>query len=309
MRGSPRFMSNALKATDLPQADRHHAIALALTQGIGPKTLTKLLARFGTLAAILNASPAELQEIPGIGSKTAAAIRAIDLSAVATDLSRFENSGISVLLWSDAAYPSALRGLNDAPLIVFVRGHLDESPRVAIVGTREPSQASIDCAESLATDFASQGWTVVSGMARGIDSAAHRGALAAGGRTVAVLGCGVSRIYPPENHELARQIVANGALLSEFHPDRRPAANLLTIRNRVISGLSRAVIVVEAGETSGSLYAARRAHAQGRLVFAIPNGSIGNQKLLTDFAQPLESAAEAIATIAGHRSPTSDSVL
>jgi len=159
-------------------------------------------------------------------------------------------------------------------------------------------------AYQLAAAFARRGWVVISGLARGIDTAAHRGALLAGGRTLAVLGCGVNVAYPPENWRLAGQVRANGALVSEAHPDAPPTATALMRRNRLIAGLSRAVIVVEAPDDSGALHAARYAHAQGRPVFA-PDNSAGNAALLRDFASPLPDEIETL--LAHLKSPDSQS--
>lgn len=272
------------------------AIALALTPGIGTRTIGRLLATFGTFSAILNASLDQLQTVQGIGPKTAAAIRAVDLPRVEADLRRFADQGIHAVTWLDAGYPALLTTLSDAPLVLFYRGTFDPvgTPTIAIVGTREPSDDSVQSAERLAAEFAESGWTVVSGMARGIDSAAHRGALLANGRTLAVLGCGVNVVYPPENRDLAHRIVNNGAILSECHPAVKPAPMALTIRNRIITGLSRAVIIIEAGATSGALHAARRAQAQRRPVFAVANGSAGNAALLANGASPAISAQQVI---------------
>jgi DNA processing protein len=282
------------------------AVALALTAGIGKKTIGRLLATFGTLNAILDASPVELRTVHGVGAKTAAAIHRLDtdhLSRLEADLHRAWDNGIKTAIWQDdPAYPGPLHELDDAPLAVFYRGAWLESDwqAVAIVGTREPTAESLAVAEELAGDFAHRGWTVVSGLARGIDAAAHAGALAAKGRTLAVLGSGVasSAIYPPEHSTLAEQIIPYGALLCECHPTAQPSASALTIRNRIISGLSRVVIIVEAGATSGALHAARWARQQNRPVFVVPNGSAGNSMLLNDGARPVVSADGIVAALA-----------
>lgn len=279
------------------------AVALALTPGIGSKTIQRLLAVFSTLDAILCASDDQLQTVQGIGPKTALAIRRIELERVAADLRHFARQGVGVVTWLDADFPGSLAKLDDAPLALFYRGALKASAwtpqAVAIVGTREPSAASIDKAETLAAAFTERGWIVVSGLARGIDSAAHRGALDAGGQTLAVLGSGVNVIYPPENGALARRLLDSGSLLSECHPLAKPSALGLTIRNRIITGLSHAVIIVEAGATSGALHAARRAKGQGRLVCAVPNESAGNLQLLADGALALESVDQVISELSG----------
>ncbi len=275
--------------------ERTITIALALTERIGWTLIHRLIDRFGTLEAAFGATDAELRSVHGIGKQIAANIRAIDLPRLEADLHRFETLGIRVATWQDAAYPDVLNRLPDRPLTLFWKGTLPakDAPTVAIVGTREPSPDSVQRAAQLAGAFARRGWTVISGLARGIDTAGHEGALAAGGCTTAVLGCGVNVIYPPENGPLAGRIQSNGALIAEVHPDTPPSPMALMRRNRLITGLSRAVIVVEAPVNSGALHAARYAHEQGRPVFAIDN-SAGNAALLRDFAHPLPDSIDAL---------------
>ncbi len=268
--------------------DRTRIIALALTDRVGWTLIHRLIERFGTLEAALSASPDALQTVQGIGKQIAANIRAIDLDRLAAELWRFEAQGITVATWQDAHYPARLKGLDDRPLALFWKGAIqpEDTRSIAIVGTRQPAGASIRLAQQWAADLAARGWTVVSGLARGIDTAAHQGALAANGRTIAVLGCGVNVVYPPENRPLAAQVIASGALISEVHPNTAPTANTLMRRNRLIAGLSRALIVIEAPADSGALHAARYAHGQGTPVFAVDN-SEGNAALLRDFARVL----------------------
>ncbi|MHB8629849.1 MAG: DNA-processing protein DprA [Aggregatilineales bacterium] len=280
------------------------AVALALTPGVGKKTIGRLLETFGTFDAILAAAPVELSSVHGIGAKTASAIHRLDadhLTRLDDELTQAARDGIKTVTWREAAYPGPLHDLDDAPLAVFCRGEWLESDwqAVAIVGTREPSAESLTIAEGLAVGFAARGWTVVSGLARGIDAAAHTSALAAGGRTLAVLGSGITptAIYPPEHQELAEQAIACGAVLCECHPAAQPSASALTIRNRIISGLSRAVIIIEAGATSGALHAARWARRQNRPLFAVPNGSAGNSMLLNDGVHPADSVDGIIAAL------------
>jgi DNA processing protein len=277
--------------------ERTCAIALALADRVGWKLVHRLLDRFGTLQAALNASTAELQTVPGIGQQIAASIHAVDRIRLKADLRRFEAQGITLAIWQDATYPERLKSLADQPLILFWKGayHPADAPTVAIVGTRAPATASAQRAYQLAAAFARRGWVVISGLARGIDTAAHRGALLTGGRTLAVLGCGVNVTYPPENWRLAAQVRANGTVISEVHPDAPPTVTALMRRNRLIAGLSRAVIVVEAPDGSGALHAARYAHEQGRPVFAL-NNSAGNTALLRDFASPLPDDIETLLT-------------
>jgi DNA processing protein len=261
---------------------------LALTGGVGWTLTTRLVERFGDLSEALAASEAALRSVVGIGPATAGLIRRIDLTRVAVTLDSLAQDGVSMAAWPDADYPAAFHALPDKPLAVFWRGclPLPGQPCIAIVGTRTPSRNAARLAHDWALMFASRGWAVVSGLARGVDTCAHQGALAANGATLAVLGGGVNRIYPPENAELARQIMHRGGLISEFHPDSNVARETLVFRNRLIGALARATIVIEAGGDSGALHAARRAHALGRPVFA-PGNSEGNRAILADFARLL----------------------
>ncbi|HLY24945.1 MAG TPA: DNA-processing protein DprA [Aggregatilineales bacterium] len=274
----------------LTDDERLSLIGLAMTRSIGPRLLDRLLARFGTLGAVLSASVEDLRTVQGIGPVIAGSIRRIDLRRLESELARFESQGIAFATWQDSAYPPALLKLDDKPLVVFWKGawqwEADDCRAIAIVGTREAQPQWARYAREYGKALAQRGWLVVSGMARGIDSAGQRGALEGGGRTLAVLGCGVNVVYPPENHALAKDIAANGALLCEVHPDTSPSPNALTRRNRLITALSAATLVIEAGGASGALHAARCAHAQGRPVYAVDN-SEGNAALLQDFAQPL----------------------
>src|SRR4030095_16800792 len=204
--------------------------------------------------------------------------------------------GIEVVPWSDPRYPAALGTIVDPPLVLWVRGIVDalRGPAVAIVGSRAGSPYALAVAERLATDLASRGVVVVSGLARGVDSAAHRGALASG-VTVAVLGSGVDVLYPPEHTLLAREIEKDGAVISEVVPGTPPQQWFFPLRNRIISGLSRAIVVIEAGERSGSLITARCALEQGRDVLAVPGNILsgrnrGAHGLLRDGAKIVESA-------------------
>lgn len=261
-------------------------VALSLIPHLGSQAIARLLDHFGSLDAVLSASAAELKTVPGIGPKLAAAIRAADVSAVQAALASWLAEGIAVLQRDQPGYPIALRGLPDAPVVLFQRGALapQDARAIAIVGTRRPSLQARQTAHALTAHFAARGWTVVSGLAAGIDTLAHKAALACGGRTLAVLGSGARVVYPPANAPLVARVLARGALLSESHPDANPSASALVARNRIISGLSRAVIVVEAGPDSGSLHAARFARAQGRLVCAVRCAALGNVQLLAEGA-------------------------
>ncbi len=263
-------------------------VGLCLIPGIGGVTLRNLLDRFGDVEAVYAASPAALRSVPGIGPRLAAAIKAVDVQQVAAAITAWEQAGFTLLTASHHCYPALLRNLRDAPPLLFCRGALQPSDDLAvgIVGTRQPSPAARAYATVLAEGLAARGWTIVSGLAWGIDLAAHTGALQGGGRTIAVLGSGLNQI-PPAKHTLAARIAASGALLSEWHPDTPASPPALVARNRIISGMSRAVIVVEAGEQSGSLYTARFAYKQGRPILAVDNGSAGNTALLANGAAVL----------------------
>jgi DNA processing protein len=276
-------------------------VALSLLPNVGGRTLAMLLDHFGDLDAIFSASESDLRAVRGIGPKLSAAIRSIDLDHTAAEMAAWQSAGIEVLLQpafhtlssaprtANGLYPAALAALPDAPPVLFGRGTLipGDTRSVAIVGTRSPPAAARRFAASMAQAFAQRGWTIVSGLAAGIDTAAHEGALHAGGRTLAILGSGVNVVYPPQNAALAAAIRGHGGLFAEVHPEATPTSPALVARNRIISGLSRAIIVVEASETSGSLHAARFARHQNRPVYAVANDRPGNRQLIADGARPL----------------------
>jgi DNA processing protein len=260
---------------------RLHWVALSLTPGIGGKTMRRLLKRFGDAEAVFGAPDEALLAVPRIGEKTLRAIRAVRLEQVEAELLSLEDEGIGVLVWDDEDYPANLRTAADAPPLLFVCGTIlpEDARAVAIVGTRTPSSKGLENAHITAVALVARGLTVVSGLALGVDTAAHTGALRAGGRTLAVLGSGLRVIHPRSNAELAEQITVSGALLSELHPNTPVRGFQLMARDRIVSGLSRAIVVVEARLESGSLDTAQRAREQGRPLFAIP-GSPGCDALL-----------------------------
>jgi DNA processing protein len=219
------------------------------------------------------------------------------LSRAALAIARAQDSGVHLITWNAASYPAALSAIADPPPVLWIRGNPNAltARAVAIVGSRAGSEYGLAVAERLAADLASRHILIVSGLARGIDSAAHRGALAAKGTTLAVLGCGADVIYPSEHRDLARQIECAGAIVSELVPGTPPQKQFFPLRNRIISGLSRAVLIVEAGEKSGSLITARCALEQGRDVLAVPGNVLtgrnrGGHALLKDGAKIVESA-------------------
>ncbi|MXX51261.1 MAG: DNA-protecting protein DprA [Chloroflexi bacterium] len=225
-----------------------------------------------------------------------AARQKIDLQR---ELDKVAAAGASLLSQDDAAYPALLRQLDDRPLLLYVRGQVMDADEkcLGVVGTRKPSKRGWDAANELSQELARQGVTIVSGLAHGIDAAAHRGALAGGGRTIAVLGCGIDKIYPRENSEIAEEVIASGAIFSELPIGSPPLPTNFLQRNRIISGLSHGVLVAEAPERSGALNTAHHALAQGRDVFAVPHGyySIsgrGCNRLIQDGAQLVMDASD-----------------
>ena len=268
-----------------------------MVDGVGPRIRRVLLDRFESAAAVFAAAPSELKELPGIGTKLVRKITfARDEIDVEAELSLCREHGIGVLGEEDEAYPQMLREIPDPPGILFLKGEFQpgDALAIAIVGTRHATQYGLRQAERLGGALARAGLTVVSGLARGIDAAAHRGALAAGGRTIAVLGSGLLNVYPPEHKELAEEVAACGALISEAAPQAAPRAGCFPQRNRIISGLSLGSVIVEAGDRSGALITARLAMEQGREVFAVPGRvdsrtARGCHRLIRDGAKLVES--------------------
>lgn len=253
--------------------DVRNLLALTLVSGVGPRVLTALLERFGSAERVLRATEAELETVPRVGSELSARIAAAARSQEAdAEAERVAKHGVRLLPLGTPDYPVALAGVEDAPHLLYCRGEvrLADANAVAIVGSRKCTPYGRRMAERIAGGLARAGVCVVSGLARGIDGAAHRAALSAGGRTLAVLANGLSRVYPPEHAELAVEVAAAGALLTESPMGMGPQAGLFPARNRVISGLSRVVLVVEAPEQSGALITATHAGEQGRTVMAVP---------------------------------------
>ena len=253
--------------------DRERLILLNLIPGLGSATLRRLLDGFGGVDRLWAAGPEELQQAGGITPLVAQRLAAgrQDDGRLARELSLAQRAGAQVVTLADADYPAMLRTIHDPPVVLYVRGALNaEEPAVAVVGSRSASLYGLQCAEHLSEDLALRGIAVVSGLARGIDAAAHRGALKASGRTIAVLGSGLNRLYPPEHDRLAAQIAQQGAVISEFSMETLSLPQYFPRRNRIISGLSLGVVVVEAAHRSGALITADCALEQGREVFAVP---------------------------------------
>ncbi len=274
-------------------------LRLTLTPGIGGETQRKLLAAFGLPEAILAAGRLAVRSVAG---ERGDALFDFDPSeAVDRSIAWSEQPGNHIITLADPAYPPALLEIADPPTLLYLRGNpaLLQRRGVAMVGSRNATPQGLQTAESFARALASQGQCIISGLALGIDAAAHRGALAAGGDTVAVIGTGADRLYPARNKELALAIIERGAMVSEFPLGTPSIANNFPRRNRIISGLARGVLVVEAAPESGSLITARLAAEQGREVFAIP-GSIhspvarGCHKLIKQGAKLVETAADVI---------------
>jgi DNA processing protein len=254
-------------------------LGLSLTSGLGPTKARKLVEHFGSAEAVFHAS---LTELEGTG------IKAVSAQSIATgksaelareEIARAAAASATIVSGEDACYPARLKEIYDPPLVLYVRGDPEvlTRPGIAMVGTRHPTPYGSGMAERLACDLAGQGLVIISGMARGVDTASHRGAITAKGKTVAVLGTGVDVIYPKENSRLAEQIVAlGGALISEFALGTEAFPQNFPIRNRILSGMSVGVLVVEAAEYSGTRITARCALEQNRDVFAVP-GNVTNK--------------------------------
>ncbi|QDU59869.1 hypothetical protein Pan216_07020 [Planctomycetes bacterium Pan216] len=258
--------------------ERLSLLKLSLVEGLGPIRVRALLERFGSARGVLTASRDALRSVPGIGPKVAKAIVHHDSEERAQSLlARMSKLGIRMLIEGDREFPDPLAQLPDCPGLMTIRGTIEPADRfaVAIVGSRRATAYGRRMAETLARELASRGLTIVSGLARGIDGVAHRAALDVGGRTIAVLASGLANIYPPEHVELAQAIIERGALLSEAPIDGAPIGQLFPQRNRIISGLSLAIVVVEAAARSGALSTARHALDQNREVLAVP-GRVGD---------------------------------
>src|SRR5512134_1334735 len=276
--------------------DKRYWIGFNLIKGIGAVRMQALIKHFGDLELAWKAAPIDLARA-GLGLKLIERIiqarQNVDLDKL---WSKIEAQGIKILTWQDEAYPQRLKEIEQPPPVLYLRGEYlpDDLFAVAIVGTRRVTAYGRQITEELAAFLAANGITIISGLARGVDALAHQTALRTGGRTIGVLGSGVDRIYPPEHRGLADQMAERGAIVSDYAPGTPPDASNFPPRNRIISGLSLAVVVVEAGETSGALITAEFAAEQGREVFAVP-GSIlapqskGTNKLIQRGALPLLS--------------------
>jgi len=297
----------ANEPTNALTAEERDLLALHLVPGLGPRLMAALLQRFGSPAAALRATTDQLRQIAHIGGKIATdlyeAMRKVDVAAELECLARHETH---LLVLGTPEYPAALATIAVPPRLLYVRGKLEarDADSVAIVGSRQCTPYGRRVAERLASDLARAGFTIVSGLARGIDGAAHRGALQAGGRTVGVLAGGLSKIYPPEHKDLAEEVRNAGALVSEAAMQMEPMAGMFPARNRIISGLARAVIIVEANDKSGALITAHHAAEQGREVFAVPGpvdstASLGSLRLIRQGAKLIRHAEDVLEDLRG----------
>jgi DNA processing protein len=254
-------------------------VALTLTPGLGPTRAKRLVEFFGAIDGVFQASLTELEAagLPAAAAQALGTGKSLELAH--DELAKAAAAGIRIVSLDDPEYPARLRQIYDPPLVLYVRGRVEpvSEPGIAVIGTRHPTPYGLGMAERLACDLASRGLVILSGLARGVDSAAHRGAVTAKGKTVAVFGTGVDVVYPKENSRLADQILTlGGALVSEFPLGTFAAPQNFPIRNRIISGMSFAVLVVEAAEYSGTRITARCALEQGREVYAVP-GNVTNK--------------------------------
>ena len=275
-------------------------LKLIRADGIGPTLFKRLLDYFDNVERIFSASVAELMKVEGIGNKTAESIvRTRDVFDVEAELALADKLGVWVIDLQDERYPPALKAIYDPPPVLYVKGTLtrSDSLAMAIVGSRRCSHYGTEQANRFSHLLASAGFTIVSGLARGIDTAAHRGALATKGRTIAVQGCGLSNVFPPENQKLFEQIAENGAVISELPLTYEPLSENFPGRNRIIAGLSMGVLVVEATYRSGALISAQAAMDNNREVMAVPGRidspcSLGCHKLLKQGARLIDSIDE-----------------
>ena len=284
----------------------HWWIALTLLPDIGPVCAKKLLARFGTPEKIFRADVQQIGSVDGIGMKRARQVKEFtSWDLVKKHVQNLEQKEMRVISLHDPEYPELLRETGDSPLVLYVKGAFKIKDRctIAIVGSRKPTHYGISVTEKISQELACMGFTIVSGMARGIDSIAHRGALQSGGRTIAVLGSGLDIPYPPEHKSLFERITESGCVISEFPPGTLPLKENFPRRNRLISGLSTGVLVVEAERKSGTLITAGYALEQNREIFAIPGNitsshSSGTNTLIKKGAILVRNATDIVEELA-----------
>ncbi len=272
---------------------REACIALNMVPKMGPVRLRRLLDAFGSAENILLARHGQLSRVDGISEALADNIRRWEeFGDPAAELRQAADIGARIITAEDDEYPASLREIHDPPIVLYVLGKIEDRDRnaVAVVGSRRATHYAAECAKKLSFQMAYAGLTIVSGLARGIDTAAHTGALAAKGRTIAVIGAGLAHIYPPENSALAERISSSGAVVSEFPINTKPDRQTFPIRNRIVTGLSFGVLVVEAGANSGALISANQAADQGRTLYAVPGridqpSALGSNRLIQQGAK------------------------
>jgi len=279
--------------------DFYYWFALRSVPFVGNVTYRRLLERFGSPARVLAAPLDELASVKGVGQAAAISITTHDYRRAAeAEVEAFSRSGASLVTLLDSNYPPLLKEIPDPPPYLYFKGTLPEAgTTIAVVGSHLASDYGIAITTRFARELAEKGVTIVSGLAQGVDAAAHRGALQVSGRTIGVLGCGIDQVYPPINRQLFREMAEHGAIVSEFPVGTGPEATNFPRRNRIISGLSRGVLVVEAAERSGSLITASFALEQGREVFAVPGNithraSRGTNSLIKQGAKLVESVSD-----------------
>ena len=280
----------------------HDWLALSFVDGLGKISYRNLIRKFGSPDKVFQASIKDLEEVEGLRQKVIKEIKGFNQNArVKNELELMRKHQVTLVTFLDENYSFNLLNIYDPPPFLYVKGEFKKEDKiaVAIVGSRFASHYGKLVTERISQDLALEGVTVVSGMARGIDTSAHRGALSVKGRTIAVLGCGIDINYPAENKKLKEEIAANGALVSEFNMSTPPASSHFPVRNRIISGLSLGVVVIEASHRSGSLITARLALEQGRDVFAVPGSvdslrSRGTHKLIKEGAKLVEDAQDVV---------------
>jgi DNA processing protein len=268
-------------------------VALNMIPQMGPVRLRRLLDAFGSAEKILLARPDQLAAVNGITRPLADNIaRWQDHADPTAELKKAADLGAHIITAQDEEYPPTLREIHDPPIVLYVRGQITgrDHHAVAVVGSRKASHYATESAKKLSFQMAYAGLTVISGLARGIDTAAHQGALAAKGRTLAVIGAGLGELYPPENAQLADRIASSGAVLAEFPVDTKPDRQTFPIRNRIVTGCSFGVLVVEAGANSGALISANMAAEQGRTLYAVPGridspAALGSNRLIQQGAK------------------------
>ncbi len=286
-------------------------VGLSSIPGVGRTTFRKLVERFGSPEHVLNAGRDDLQSVAGVSRKVFDALCSFSWrEQAAGELKKASDAGVAIVTLDSPAYPACLRNTPDPPLYLYVKGTLrpEDENAVAIVGTRKPTHYGTTVTGRLSSELALSGMTIVSGMARGIDTQAHLGALSVRGRTIAVLGCGIDVVYPPENSDLMDRISRAGAVVTENAFGTKPEAGYFPARNRIISGLARGTVIIEASEDSGSLITSRFALEQGRKLFAVPGNigmptSRGTNSLIKEGAILVERTEDILAGLGVKRRP------